>query len=157
LPFSYRRELNVKNTLLERIRNRRALVGVIGLGYVGLPLALRFVEMGFPVLGFDVDAEKIRQLADGRSYIEHIGGERVAAGVRGGLTGTDDFSRAGEPDALIICVPTPLNEHREPDLSFVIGTTESIAGHLRRGQLISLESTTYPGSTDEEIVPRVEA
>jgi UDP-N-acetyl-D-glucosamine dehydrogenase len=149
--------LNVKNTLLERIRNRRALVGVIGLGYVGLPLALRFVEMGFPVLGFDVDAEKIRQLADGRSYIEHIGGERVAAGVRDGLTVTDDFSRAGEPDALIICVPTPLNEHREPDLSFVIGTTESIAGHLRPGQLISLESTTYPGTTDEEIVPRVEA
>ena len=147
----------MKKALLDRIWNRRAVVGVIGLGYVGLPLALRFVETGFRVLGFDVDSDKVRQLRDGRSYIEHIGGERVAAGVRGGLTVTDDFSRAGEPDALIICVPTPLNEHREPDLSFVIGTIESIVGHLRPGQLLSLESTTYPGTTDEEIVPRIEA
>jgi UDP-N-acetyl-D-glucosamine dehydrogenase len=147
----------VKKALLDRIWNRKAVVGVIGLGYVGLPLALRFVETGFRVLGFDVDSDKVRQLRDGRSYIEHIGGERVAAGVRGGLTVTDDFSRAGEPDALIICVPTPLNEHREPDLSFVIGTIESIVGHLRPGQLLSLESTTYPGTTDEEIVPRIEA
>ena len=147
----------MKKALLDRIWNRKAVVGVIGLGYVGLPLALRFVETGFRVLGFDVDSDKVRQLRNGRSYIEHIGEERVAAGVRGGLTVTDDFSRAGEPDALIICVPTPLNEHREPDLSFVIGTIESIVGHLRPGQLLSLESTTYPGTTDEEIVPRIEA
>jgi UDP-N-acetyl-D-glucosamine dehydrogenase len=147
----------MKKELLDRIGNRKAVVGVIGLGYVGLPLALRYVETGFRVLGFDVDSDKVRQLREGQSYIEHIGAERVAAGVRNGLAVTDDFCRAGEPDALIICVPTPLNEHREPDLSFVIGTVESIVSHLRRGQVLSLESTTYPGTTDEEIVPRVEA
>lgn len=147
----------MKNVLLERIESRKAFVGIIGLGYVGLPLALRFAETGFRVLGFDVDADKIRQLAEGRSYIEHIAAERVAAGLSKGFTATHNFARAGEPDALIICVPTPLNEHREPDLSFVIGTIESIARHLRPGQLVSLESTTYPGTTDEEIVPRVEA
>lgn len=147
----------MKNVLLERIESRKAFVGIIGLGYVGLPLALRFAETGFRVLGFDVDADKIRQLAEGRSYIEHIAAERVAAGLSKGFTAIHDFARAGEPDALIICVPTPLNEHREPDLSFVIGTIESIARHLRPGQLVSLESTTYPGTTDEEIVPRVEA
>jgi UDP-N-acetyl-D-glucosamine dehydrogenase len=147
----------MKKELLDRIGNRKAVVGVIGLGYVGLPLALRFVETGFRVLGFDVDSDKVRQLREGQSYIEHIGAERVTAGVRNGLAVSDNFSRAGEPDALIICVPTPLNEHREPDLSFVIGTIESIARHMRPGQIISLESTTYPGTTDEEIVPRVEA
>jgi UDP-N-acetyl-D-glucosamine dehydrogenase len=147
----------MKKELLDRIGNRKAVVGVIGLGYVGLPLALRYVETGFRVLGFDVDSDKVRQLREGQSYIEHISAERVAAGVRNGLAVTDDFCRAGEPDALIICVPTPLNEHREPDLSFVIGTVESIVSHLRRGQVLSLESTTYPGTTDEEIVPRVEA
>ncbi len=146
----------MKNELLRRIRNRSAVVGVIGLGYVGLPLSLRFMEAGFRVIGFDTDSQKVRQLGEGRSYIEHIAAERIAAGLRKGFTATHDFSRAGEPDALIICVPTPLNEHREPDLSFVIGTTESIVGYLRPGQLLSLESTTYPGTTDEEIVPRVE-
>lgn len=147
----------MKHALLDRIESRRALVGVIGLGYVGLPLALRFTEMGFRVLGFDVDAEKVRQLTAGQTYIEHIGATRVAAALVRGFTATHDFSRVREMDAIIICVPTPLNEHREPDLSFVIGTIESVAPYLRPGQLLSLESTTYPGTTDEEIVPRVEA
>ena len=133
------------------------MIGVIGLGYVGLPLGLRLTEVGFPVLGFDVDPKKVRQLREGQSYIEHIASERVQKGVRDGFTATDDFSRAGEPDVLIICVPTPLNEHREPDLSFVTGTMASIQEHLRPGQLVSLESTTYPGTTEEEIAPRVEA
>lgn len=147
----------MKVNLLSRIRSRSAVVGVIGLGYVGLPLSLRFAEAGFRVLGFDIDPQKVEQLHAGRSYIEHIPGERIAAGLQKGFTATHDFARASEPDALIICVPTPLNEHREPDLSFVIGTMESIVGHLRPGQLLSLESTSYPGTTDEEIVPRIEA
>ena len=117
-----------------------------------LPLALRFAEIR--VLG---SMSTRRSVVRGCSYIEHITAERVAAGLARGLTATHDFSRARELDALIICVPTPLDEHREPDLSFVIGTIESIAGYLRPGQLLSLESTTYPGTTDEEIVPRVEA
>jgi UDP-N-acetyl-D-glucosamine dehydrogenase len=133
------------------------VVGVIGLGYVGLPLCLRFAESGFRVLGFDIDAWKVGELSSGRSYIEHIPPERIVAGLQKGFAATHDFARTGEPDALIICVPTPLNEHREPDLSFIIDTVDSIVGYLRPGQLLSLESTTYPGTTDEEIVPRVEA
>ncbi len=146
----------MKSKLLHRIRNRSAVIGVIGLGYVGLPLSLRFVEAGFRVLGFDTDREKVRELNEGRSYIEHISAQRIASGLQRGFTTTHEFSRASEPDALIICVPTPLDEHREPDLSFVIGTIESVVPYLRPGQLLSLESTTYPGTTDEEIVPRVE-
>jgi UDP-N-acetyl-D-glucosamine dehydrogenase len=132
-------------------------VGIIGLGYVGLPLALRFAEVGLPVLGFDIDEEKVHAIDQGRSYIKHIGDAAVERGRQQGLSATSDFSRAAEVDALIICVPTPLDQYREPDLRFVIGTIEALLPHIRRGQLISLESTTYPGTTEEELKPRIES
>ncbi len=126
------------------------MIGIFGLGYVGLPLALRFTAAGYPVLGFDIDEAKVEALGQGRSYIEHIR-------LPGPLSATADFSRARECDALIICVPTPLNASREPDLSFIVNTVESIVPHLRAGQIVSLESTTYPGTTDEELKTRIEA
>ncbi|MDP3960823.1 MAG: nucleotide sugar dehydrogenase [Pseudorhodobacter sp.] len=142
--------------LIDRLHARTAMIGIIGLGYVGQPLALRCAETGFKVLGFDIDEDKVALLNSGRSEIEHIRDDAVAAANRAGMVCTVDFSRAAEPDALIICVPTPLNKYREPDLSFVINTLESLLPHLRAGQVISLESTTYPGTTEEEIVTRVE-
>lgn len=132
------------------IRDGSVRIGVVGLGYVGLPLALAFVEKGFGVLGFDVDPKKIEAIEAGRDYIRHIGDGRVArarATLR--LNATTDFGRLGEPDVLVVCVPTPLNPHREPDMSYVVGTAEAIARTLRPGQLVVLESTTYPGTTDE--------
>lgn len=141
--------------LLERIISRTSLVGVIGLGYVGLPLALVFEEAGFPVLGFDVDPEKASALHRGESYIRHIGPERVTeAFARGRISATTDFRRLSECDAILICVPTPLGRHREPDLSFVRSSAGAVATALRPGQLVVLESTTYPGTTREELVPR---
>ena len=136
--------------LLSRIASRDARIGVIGLGYVGLPLAVAFAERGFPVLGFDVDPAKIAALGRGESYIRHFDAGQVAAVVAAGkLDATADFSRLGEPDALLICVPTPLTPQREPDLSYVETTVRQIAACLRPGQLVVLESTTYPGTTDE--------
>ncbi len=144
--------------LLERIRARTARVGVIGLGYVGLPLALLFEEAGFPVVGFDVDPAKPEALHRGESYIRHIGAEKVAAAfARGRVVATTDFDRLGECDAILICVPTPLGKHREPDLSFIRSTVTEVAERLRPGQLVVLESTTYPGTTREELVPPLEA
>lgn len=139
--------------LLERLQNKEAVIGVVGLGYVGLPLMLRYAEAGYAVLGFDVDSTKVEDLQSGSSYFEHIPSSRVANAQ---LSATTDFTRASEADALIICVPTPLNKYREPDLSFVIGTVESLLPALRPGQVIALESTTYPGTTEEELLPRVE-
>jgi len=130
---------------------------VIGLGYVGLPLALRFAEVGVRTLGFDVDPDKVHTLSQGRSYIRHIGDETIKLGKSQGLEATTDFSRIKEVDAILICVPTPLSQHREPDLSYVLRTLESVMPHLRHGQLICLESTTYPGTTDEELRPRIES
>jgi len=144
------------NTLVAKLEDRTALIGIIGLGYVGLPLLLRYVEAGYQVLGFDIDSAKPAMLHRGETYIEHIPSALIAA-ARHGFEATSDFSRAGEADALIICVPTPLDDHREPDLSFVINTVESIVPSLRPGQIVSLESTTYPGTTDEELRPRMEA
>jgi len=132
-------------------------IGIVGLGYVGLPLALRFAEAGFKVLGFDIDPAKVSQINAGKSYIKHIGDAAVTLATQQGFSATADFSRAGEADALIICVPTPLNQFREPDLSFVINTTESLLPYLRPGQLVSLESTTWPGTTEEELKPRIES
>jgi UDP-N-acetyl-D-glucosamine dehydrogenase len=144
--------------LCRRIESKRAVVGVIGLGYVGLPLALVFEEAGFPVIGFDVDPEKPAALQRGESYIRHLGAERVSAAVgRGRFRATTDFGQLATCDAVIICVPTPLGLHREPDLSFVRRTAEVVACHLRPGQLVILESTTYPGTTREELLPRLEA
>ena len=141
-----------KVELLERLKNKEAVIGVVGLGYVGLPLILRYAEAGYAVLGFDVDSTKVEDLQSGRSYFEHIPSSRVANAQ---LSATTDFTRASEADALIICVPTPLNRYREPDLSFVVGTVESLLPSLRPGQVIALESTTYPGTTEEELLPRI--
>lgn len=131
-------------------------VGIIGLGYVGLPLALRFAEVGVKVTGFDVDPAKPAKIAAGESYINYIPAEALHAATAAGFSATTDFSRLGECDALIICVPTPLGKHREPDLSYVETTAEAIARTLRPGQLVSLESTTYPGTTDEVVQPILE-
>jgi UDP-N-acetyl-D-glucosamine dehydrogenase len=143
--------------LTTRLRERTALVGIIGLGYVGLPLTLRYVEAGFRVLGIDIDDSKVERLNRGESYIKHIPAADIARARSQGFEATTDFTRAGEPDALIICVPTPLNPYREPDLSFVLDTTDALLPFLRPGQVLSLESTTYPGTTDEELKPRLES
>ena len=143
--------------LIQKINDRSAIIGIIGMGYVGLPLMLRFSEVGYRVIGIDIDQSKVDRLNRGDSYIQHIASESIAAAKKKKFTATTDFSRCSEADALIICVPTPLNQYREPDLSFVINTTEAITPHLRRGQIVSLESTTYPGTTDEELKPRVES
>jgi UDP-N-acetyl-D-glucosamine dehydrogenase len=142
---------------MERLRTKSASIGIVGLGYVGLPLALRFAEAGFKVTGFDIDPAKIAALKSGTSYIAHISDAAISTAVSCGFDPTSDIARAGDLDALLLCVPTPLNRFREPDLSFVIDTVERLAPHLRPGQVISLESTTYPGTTEEELVPRVEA
>lgn len=143
--------------LIGLLEDRRAVVGVLGMGYVGQPLALRYAELGYKVIGFDIDAEKVGDLNAGRSHIEHISDADIRRANAAGLECTTDFSRAAEADALILCVPTPLNKYREPDLSYVINTTESIVPYLRAGQVVSLESTTYPGTTEEELLPRVTA
>lgn len=142
--------------LLKALQSRSARVGILGLGYVGMPLALRCSEVGFPVMGFDIDEEKVERLNAGRSDIAHIPSERIVALREAGFEATNDFSRASDVDVLVLCVPTPLTRHREPDLSFVISTVESLLPYLRPGHLLSLESTTYPGTTAEEICPRVE-
>jgi UDP-N-acetyl-D-glucosamine dehydrogenase len=146
----------MKNELLNKLNNKDAVIGIVGLGYVGLPLMLRYIEVGYQVLGFDIDAEKVDALNAGRSYIEHISADTISHATQHGFTATTDFSRASEADALIICVPTPLNKYREPDLSFVTDTTDSLVPYLRAGQVFSLESTTYPGTTDEELAPRLQ-
>lgn len=127
-------------------------IAIIGMGYVGLPLALRFVESGCRVLGVDIDGNKISALSNGESYIRHIDEKKIAASINAGtLIPTIDFSRVREAEAIIICVPTPLNKNREPDISYILNTAEAIAPHLRRGALVSLESTTYPGTTEGEL------
>jgi UDP-N-acetyl-D-glucosamine dehydrogenase len=143
--------------LLNRIETKSAVIGVIGQGYVGLPLALVFREAGFRVIGFDVDSKKIAALSKGESYIKHVGPQRVADAVRSDrFTATSDFDRLKECDAIMICVPTPLGRHREPDNSYIHATARDIAKRLRPGQLVVLESTTYPGTTDEEVLPILE-
>jgi UDP-N-acetyl-D-glucosamine dehydrogenase len=143
--------------LKTRLTTRQSTIAIVGLGYVGLPLMLRFQNVGFKVLGIDIDTAKVDKLNAGASFIAHIPAEQIAAARHAGFVATSDFSRAKEADALIICVPTPLNKNREPDLSYVTGTVDSLAPHLRQGQVLSLESTTYPGTTEEELLPRIEA
>ncbi|HEV7873315.1 MAG TPA: nucleotide sugar dehydrogenase [Enterovirga sp.] len=145
------------DSLVGRFADRTATIGIIGLGYVGLPLADAICGRGFRVIGFDVDPAKVEKLRAGRSYIQHVGDSAVAALVaEGRFDPTASFERLGEADAILICVPTPLDLHREPDLSYVVGTTRAIAPHLRPGQLVVLESTTYPGTTTEIMRPILE-
>ena len=142
------------NTFIEKVTSRTAVIGVIGQGYVGLPLALVFAEAGFRSVGFDIDAKKVEVLQRGESYIKHVGSDRIKSAIASGRFGvTADFDRLSECDAIMICVPTPLGKHREPDNSYIHRTAEEIARRLRVGQLVVLESTTYPGTTDEEVLP----
>jgi UDP-N-acetyl-D-glucosamine dehydrogenase len=143
-------------SLKEKIKQRQARVGIIGLGYVGLPLALLFTEQEFVVTGFDIDKRKVDTLTGGGSYIYRISAEEIQAANAKRFAATSDYARLEEMDAIIICVPTPLNQYHEPDLSFITDTTHSIAPHLQAGQLVVLESTTYPGTTEEVMVPILE-
>ncbi len=143
--------------LKKKITDKDLTVGIIGLGYVGLPLSFTFMHKGCRVLGFDLDPIKIEKIKAGQSYIKHIAAEKLTAFIKQNLfEATDDFSRLGEPDALLICVPTPLTKSREPDLQYIIATAEAIAKQLRPGQMVVLESTTYPGTTVEVLQPILE-
>jgi UDP-N-acetyl-D-glucosamine dehydrogenase len=139
-----------------KLADRTARIGIIGLGYVGLPLALLFAEEGFPVTGFDIDPSKVETLNGGGSYIVRITQAEIAGAQRRGFCATADYSQIAAMDVVLICVPTPLNDYHEPDLSYVTETARSIAPHLREGQLVVLESTTYPGTTEEVLVPLLE-
>ncbi len=148
----------MKSTLIHRLDSGEARIGIVGLGYVGLPLAMRYLEVGYSVLGLDVDPHKVDRLMKGESFIRHIPSAPLKDAVQQRrFEASTDFTRAGEADAIILCVPTPLDKHREPDLSFVVNSLEMVLPALRPGQVISLESTTYPGTTDEELMPRIEA
>lgn len=142
--------------LVERLNAKKATIAIVGMGYVGLPLAIRYSRVGYNVLGIDIDENKVNMLNAGESFIQHIEGEAVQDMKSRGFLASSDFSLIRDVDAIILCVPTPLNKYREPELSYVIQTTESIVPYLRSGQVISLESTTYPGTTEEELLPRVE-
>ena len=139
------------------VEQRKARVGILGLGYVGIPLALRFHEVGYPVLGFDIDDQRIADLNAGESPIKHIPSKDIAAMAAGGFEATSDFSRIGEVEAIIICVPTPLSRHREPDLSYIVETMKAVTPHMRAGQMLSLESTTWPGTTEEVLRPFIDS
>ncbi len=150
--------MSILQPFLKKVKDRKAVVGIVGLGYVGLPLALEFVKGGFKVLGLDIDNEKVVKLLASKSYINHIASSRLkAANATGRLSATTDFSKSRNCDAIIICVPTPLDHHREPDMSYIVSTAESLAPHVRKGQLFSLESTTYPGTTEEVLCPILES
>ena len=146
----------LKNEAATKLESRTARIGIIGLGYVGLPLALLFTEEGFRVTGFDIDATKVDALASSHSYMCRIPETEIALARDKGFEATADFGCLAEMDVIVICVPTPLNEYREPDLSYVTTTVKSIAPHVRRGQLVILESTTYPGTTEEIVLPLLE-
>jgi UDP-N-acetyl-D-glucosamine dehydrogenase len=139
------------------VEQRKARIGILGLGYVGIPLALRFHEVGYSVLGFDIDDQRIADLNAGESPIKHIPSKDIAAMAAGGFEATSDFSRIGEVEAIIICVPTPLSRHREPDLSYIVETMKAVTPHMRAGQMLSLESTTWPGTTEEVLRPFIDS
>jgi len=145
-----------KQSLVSKLRNKSAIIGIVGMGYVGQPLALRYASVGYKVLGFDIDERKVNQWNAGHSTIEHISDEVVQTALHANMEATADFTRIAQADAIILCVPTPLNKFREPDLSFVTNTCEMIAPFLRAGHVVSLESTTYPGTTEEEVLPRLQ-
>lgn len=142
--------------LLDKINRRRATVAVIGLGYAGLPVCLRFAEVGFSTIGVDRDAAKVEHINRGRSYIAHIAAARIAAALqKKNLRASTDPAAVAEADAVILCLPTPLKDNNEPDMHYVLDTADAIAPHLRPGQIVSLESTTYPGATEEDLLPRL--
>ena len=147
----------MKKQIIDKLNNKTAIIGIFGLGYIGLPLVIRYSEIGYKVIGFDIDQTKVDLLKSGKSYIKHILVKQIKTSLQKGFEATTGFARSLEADVLIICVPTPLNKYREPDLSFVTDTTDSIVPFLRKGHIISLESTTYPGTTEEELLPRVES
>jgi UDP-N-acetyl-D-glucosamine dehydrogenase len=152
-PRLRRREMTYED-LREKIRRREARAGVAGLGYVGLPLAMAYVHAGYAVIGYDVDADKVASLQAGRSYIGDVADEQVAAAVANGtFAATTDAARLGEADVVAICVPTPLTAQKEPDLSFLSDTAETLSAYLRPGQLVVVESTVYPGATREVVLP----
>jgi UDP-N-acetyl-D-glucosamine dehydrogenase len=150
--------MSITSDFLKRIETREIKVGVVGLGYVGLPLTIEFIKAGFKVLGLDVDSGKVDMLAESKTYIKHIPSEKLEEmNSTGRFEATVDFARSSECDAVIICVPTPLNHHREPDMSYIESTADTLAPYVRKGQLFSLESTTYPGTSDEVLLPRLES
>ena len=137
---------------LEKIKAKQAVIGIVGLGYVGLPLARAFCQQNIKIVGFDIDQEKIDKIEKNQSYIKHIGDDAITAMRADGLFQvTTDFSKIADVDVIIICVPTPLSKHREPDLGPVLNTGKSIMPHLQKGQRVILESSTYPGTTDTEL------
>lgn len=144
------------NSLIQKLETKTATIGIVGLGYVGLPLALRYCEVGYKVIGFEIDEQKVQKLLNNETYIKHIKTADIERMRTNGFLPTTDFSLIQQVDAIILCVPTPLNKYREPDLSFVINTTEDILPYLKANQILSLESTTYPGTTDEELATRIE-
>jgi len=147
----------MKDQLISKLRSKNAIIGIFGLGYVGLPLMIRYAAIGYKVIGFDIDKVKVDNLNAGKSYIKHISSANIELARQHGFEATSDFSFASQVDAIILCLPTPLNRYREPDLSFVTNTIDNLLPFLRKGQIISLESTTYPGTTEEEIKPRIDS
>jgi len=143
--------------IVEKFRAAKSTIGIVGLGYVGLPLMIRYVDVGYKVIGFDVDREKVKNLNSGESYIEHIANDKIRTVRENGFEATSRFPRISEVDAIVLCLPTPLNKFREPDLSYVTDTIDTIVPYLKKWQVVSLESTTYPGTTEEELLPRLEA
>lgn len=142
--------------LISKLSTKKATIGIVGMGYVGLPLMLRYNDIGFKVVGIDIDQSWVDLLNSGKSKIEHIPHAAIAKACASGFEATTDFSRASECDALLLCVPTPLNKYREPDLSYVLSTLKSLLPYIREDQVMSLESTTYPGTTEEELLPRIQ-
>ncbi|HEY3645752.1 MAG TPA: nucleotide sugar dehydrogenase [Gammaproteobacteria bacterium] len=149
--------MSVHQALLQKLKDKSARIGIVGLGYVGLPLGLRFSEAGFAVTGLDIDPAKVQALNAGSSYIAQIPAARIAKAVQARFQASADFALAKDCDALIICVPTPLGRHHEPDVSFIVNTMAELKPHLRKGQAVSLESTTYPGTTEELVLPVMQA
>src|SRR3569832_2144536 len=147
---------SAKHQFISKVQDRTAKVGIIGLGYVGLPLALLYSEEKFVVTGFDIDSRKVEALNGSESYIQRITVNEISAAKKSGFNATAEYAKLAQMDAIIICVPTPLNEYHEPDMSYIIGTAEAIAPHLQKGQLVILESTTYPGTTEEVMIPILE-
>jgi UDP-N-acetyl-D-glucosamine dehydrogenase len=146
----------MKAELLKKLKNKEAKIAVIGLGYVGLPLSVAYAEVGYPTLGFDIDPTKIEMIEKGECYLKHFGDDYVLKANKNGFKATSDFKQISDCEALILCVPTPLNKYREPDLSYITGTMDMLKPYLRKGQVVSLESTTYPGTTDEVLKPYLE-